>query len=29
VIQTGGEIEVIHQNEAFEKVGSIGAFLRY
>lgn len=29
VIRTGGEIEVIHENEAFEKVGSIGAFLRY
>jgi peptide chain release factor subunit 1 len=29
VIRCGGDVEVIHQSEALEKVGSIGALLRY
>jgi peptide chain release factor subunit 1 len=28
-IRSGGEIEVVHQNEALEKAGNIGALLRY
>ncbi len=29
VIRQGGEVEIVHPNEAFEKVGGVGAFLRY
>jgi peptide chain release factor subunit 1 len=29
VMRSGGEVEVIHQSEALEKVGCIGALLRY
>jgi peptide subunit release factor 1 (eRF1) len=29
VISHGGEVEVVHQNEALERAGSIGALLRY
>ncbi len=29
VLRSGGEVEVVHQNDALEKLGSIGAMLRY
>ena len=29
VLQAGGEVEVLHENEALDQAGKIGAFLRY
>jgi peptide chain release factor subunit 1 len=29
VLRSGGDVEVIHESEAIDKLGSVGAFLRY